>query len=1017
MGALDYQSLNDLSRKWQHQALELDFLGEIAVGQSEIDTLLPQIGKFHSRIDEPDLAFAFAVAAVNWAYWRGVEVDEAQGFRESFLTHAIGRRDDRLWDGSWGPAIETAICEWSKRPHRVGTYRYVGLILRHAGVPHAKIPKLAELLRSIDLDIGWSNLLLAKDFEIQNHVVAHFGNGIIGEHLQSTGGISYIRSLCSDLERLSASSVGTAGDYPGYRPGLLAALLGHLPHGRSTSSIKPFRWPYIVLDVSSGHLELIFDENLVRRRDAICCDQWPRRVYDTRLDIGPGGVEPTSEYTGRFPDGRRWSIAGWRYTEPSAWAIFRSDGRFVASQNQCDPVPSGDYLLVTVSKSNLADQWPSALDDGERQLPDGTECRVWHVELAEGDDAKLPGLRVTSSGYPWIECANAGSLTRWTTFDAVCDSPPEIKVGGWNGRVGRRFRLTLTTPLGQRDLQPSERGGLPATVNLADLPIGQPAEVTLTPIGYQHGSRAAQSLRVVRFPGSLRFENAFWPSGTEATLRVDVSPGLALKGIGLTSVTQAGHTCYLTTCQSWATVSAEANGVSLDVRLPVPRVSFAFTDSPGEPAIFDYRFLRDMRHADGTAATFTISATPHSEIDLSVIDGFGNRREWRRGLKVGSNGRLDLHANDIVDIARGEAGILQVLVKCGLSEIETGAYFVQPNPRDIELESTSPLIAAYLGILKAPLGSLDALSLLQQVRFLHQYACIVAATDAALELATIGPASTVSPPSSDWVDELRELLATRPTSIGAHALPWKEKMREWLRRAPIPFVPRRWEAKIQSIFEELDRTVDISIPLAHLLAGQPDQSVPDGIRHGWKRYREALADPHARVARLIQANDFLKTATHSTPPWSAIAHRLSAWTMLRAGAVSEFCQSIAWSSESTECPELDEQLNAVARLLGAPKELCRTSLVGGLHHSCVEEDRLLATALSGEGKDWRAAAQRCWLAAWLGWRQFHADVSARDLCKELLALANQRLDDAPSRVIEAMAIELRTQSPQPHFLG
>src|SRR5689334_21478466 len=115
MATLGLTELHQMSAEWRQQAADLDFLGEIALPPESLENLLASLGKFHRRVDEPELSFALAVGAVNWAYWRGVEDVESRGFIDSFMTHSIGFYDGREWHDVWGPAIERAICDWSNQ--------------------------------------------------------------------------------------------------------------------------------------------------------------------------------------------------------------------------------------------------------------------------------------------------------------------------------------------------------------------------------------------------------------------------------------------------------------------------------------------------------------------------------------------------------------------------------------------------------------------------------------------------------------------------------------------------------------------------------------------------------------------------------------------------------------------------------------------------------------------------------------------------------------------------------------
>ncbi|MGB7157396.1 MAG: hypothetical protein WBD40_04985 [Tepidisphaeraceae bacterium] len=1016
METVDFGNLCRQANEWRRQAADLDFLGEIALPQAELEQLLKILGRFHKRVDEPELSFALAVGAVNWAYWRGVDEEESKGFRHSFMTHSLGYSDLREWDRLWGPAIERAICDWSKQPPRFGTYRYVGLILRHAGVPHSKIPRLAQLLQDIDRNVGWPNVPAARDTQIQGYVGAFFGTGCIGEHLASEAGLAYLRSLCADLMLLRSRSPQSVDDLPGYRPGLLPALLAHLELGPRVPAPQSFQLPYVIFDPSSGRIELVFDERLIRRRDPIQCDQRERRLFDARLDLGPGGIEPASTYSGRLPDGRSWSVKGWRYTDSGAWALFRADGRLVTTHSHGDAVSTGDYLLAVIPSLNPTELWPDAADDGERFLPDGTECRLWHIRLSEGDDGKLPNLHVTTSVHPWLEVVNAGPMTRWTELDGVCPEQPIVNVGGWTNRNSRRFRLTLTSGVDQRDLHPSISSDGTTSIVLSELSVGVVAELSLVPVGFQHGPRVTQTMRVVRFPGRIDVADGLWPLDDEASLMMSVSDGLRVEANDDLQLDahERRVKVLVPPNTNWASLRALKGDASLSLRFPVRRCSFSTSDSPVVPAIFDRALLREMCDLGASCRTFTVSAIPGCTVDLIARDREGNSRVWRRGLRLGSNGRLELPGTELVDVTRNEAGILEIVVNCDGFEVATGALFVEPVVTDLNTGPWPPTVDRYLQLLRQPLVTPEGLDVVAAAPSLYRHARVIAAADCAFGLSPLSPSAFRLPVSAaDWIDRCRDLLSNQPHTPGLSAATWKSELLAWLKAAPLPICPVRWEAAVRSLIAEIDRKIDISGPLSRLLAGIADPSVPDGLVHGWKCYVDAEHRLQHGDQRIIQANSYFSAAARGTLPWSAIAERLSAWALLRAGAVPQFAKSVATLTPTVDCPGLTCTLRAVSSLLALKRPDDASHEPGGLELSPREDDRLLASAIEGNPGAWSRAAEKCWLSAWLGWRWSIIMGPNGEHREEYRGAALARVEDVPMRGRELLSVELRSGVPHP----
>lgn len=1015
MDNLDYPALCRTANEWKKLASDLDFLGEIALSQPELDGLLISIGRFHRRVDEPLLAFVLSVAAVNWAFWRGVDEEESRSFIKSFMQHSVGYNDSKEWDSVWGPAIETTICQWSKQQPRVGAYRYVGLILRHAGVPYAKIPKFAALLKELDRDIGWANIPSTRDSRIRDQIATYFGTGIVGEHLSSEAGLAYLRSLCADLMLLRSRDSHTPSDLPGYRPGLLSALLEHLSLGARVPLPPSFPMPYVVFGAVDGRLELVFDERLIRRKEQIYCEQIGGRLFDSRLDLGPGGVEPSSTFSGRFPDGRPWAIKGWKYTEPNAWALFRVDGRLVTTHSHSDPVAVGEYLLATVSNDDQTARWDHAVEEGERQLPDGTDCRLWHLDLNEGDNNKLPNLQITTLTQPWIACVNGEVLSRWSEVDSVCSLVPVIEVGGWSGRNSRRFRLQMAIGSDERDLHPtlSERGT--SHITLTGLPVGIVAEIRLIPVGFQNGPRATQILKVVRFPGEMSIPSQLWPLNENAILNVTLSDGLHLAAPDSVEINKdrSHWLVVLPPHLHVALLILTRDDTSLNLRIPVRRCSFSLSNAPTQGAFFDHAFLKQMCDASVPFSGFTVHAIPGCSFDLLVRDKQGDIRLWRRGLRLGSNGRLELAATEIVDVARQESGILEVVVECyGFSRVRTGAYFVQPELEDIDTRSLPLAVELYLRILKQPLDLHETLDAVCDAPCLYSRVMLVAMIDCSMGLSAVQFKWSASVEAMVWVSEIRSLLADTPKVPGSLATNWKNRLVQWLRISPLPFTPLRWAAFVNARIAEVDRTIDVAGPLRRLIAGQHDPSVPQGLAHGWHRYLEPTTTDSSRDAKLLQANDFLQAAGRGNPPWSEIAGRLSAWTMLRAGAIQAFVESFRNLSESWDCAGLDADLTAVARILGMTGVSIGPQIPGGLELSTRQDDRLLAAALWGEVGCWTKAAHTDWLSAWLAWRWSIIMGLAAEQRSHFKATARGQIDAVPFRARDIVTDELQSDAPR-----
>jgi len=565
----------------------------------------------------------------------------------------------------------------------------------------------------------------------------------------------------------------------------------------------------------------------------------------------------------------------------------------------------------------------------------------------------------------------------------------------------------------EHDVDPIASDDGIAKIVLKDVPIGVVAELSLIPVGFQHGPRATQSIKVVRFPGYVIIDDGLWPLNQYAKLLVSLSDGLTLASQDGAVVERYGSklTVVIPPQSHWASFSVTRDGVSIELRFPVRRCSFSFADTPAESAIFDRALLKQMCDPSTPCRGFIISAIPNAVVDLMVRDHDGVTRTWRRGLRLGSNGRLNLPSVELVDVARVESGILSIIVKCDGFEVHTGAYFVHATGEELESGYWPPPIAQYLRLLRSPLESAAQVEALTIASCLYRHALLLAEADLVLGLSTVtlGPSKNVE--GLDWVHQLSSLLATRPLAAGPIAADWKHRLNDWLSKPRVPFTPLRWQAFVAAQVDLLNRTVDISEPLQRLLAGDSDISVPDGLTHGWRCYVDAAANTANQEARLLQANNFLQNAARGNPPWSLVARRLSAWTLLRAGAIAEFVGSITNMPASPACIALDEDLQAIIDILAMRPHKNENTPFGGMDLSPRTDDRLLHAALGGGVKHWVDATPSGWLASWLGWR-WSIIMNVDDEHQAAFKLAtNAQLDAVPLRASALINREIQTGAP------
>jgi hypothetical protein len=304
------------------------------------------------------------------------------------------------------------------------------------------------------------------------------------------------------------------------------------------------------------------------------------------------------------------------------------------------------------------------------------------------------------------------------------------------------------------------------------------------------------------------------------------------------------------------------------------------------------------------------------------------------------------------------------------------------------------------------------------VECIRQHAAVIARVDRTFGLSDVTlPEPFVSAAAVGWITRLDSLLSALPRVSVSSAGSWKAEMVEWLRAAPLPLSPRRWETAARALITDLEGRVDIAGPLSRLLAGIADPAIPDGLVHGWSCYAEAEREQSDADRLLLRAVSYFSHAARGAPPWSQVAERLAALSLLRAGAIPEFVSTVATFSPTNDCPGIDAACRAVVSILGLQQPIVSHQANDGLALSSREDDRLLAAALADGSEAWPRAADRCWVAAWLNWRFasiMRAPVAHREECRRI-ALRHEAV--VPTRARERVTQELRLGTATPIRIG
>lgn len=865
-------------RRWRNEAAEYDFLCEIEVARDELDDLLEALRSYRNgrRRWSDDARFALAVAAVNFAAYAEDRNDEGHAaFCEPFT-----RRFFRCWtQADWeslGRPIERALCEWSGERPRVGAFRYVGPIRHHAGLPLDRVGDLALLVRSLEHDVGWSEVTYAEPDELHRFINRFFPAGTYAaSYLHDVAGLRFVGGLCRDLSRLYEERSIDETQFlrlPGYRSDLLRGLLKELrrpppPNLEVRSGQRAVR-PYVALDVDRGELVLRLDPRSVRER-GVRCDQLAGPPFDAVLPIDGFELRPLAEYTGTLTaadgDGVRWTARGWNAEADDAWAVFAAeDGRLVASHHDPAPVAAGDYLVALADGVGSAGaRWLKQLD---LPLVHGRSIGVWSARLGEADDdARLPqGLLVEGAAEPALETWGAAPWSGRSDRDAVFNgNAGQIRLKRWTPRNARRYLITLEVDGRIETLRPDAAGTTDALVlvDLAGRSGVREGIVRLEPVGHHRRSSTPRSLTFACWPAVdvVEPEGRLLASGEAARLRVRHGNRItAFSPVADVEPTADGSIVTTRGSASSLPVSLRScDGRELRLRVPVPRADLRWADDPGEDVVVVAESL-----ATEASRVMSLRGLPDRSAGLALVDAAtGASVEIAGPQPTGRAGRRGLVLLELRDALRNcgfTAG--RLAVTDGYSRMTmTDAWFVR-------LAGLTPAYANGLDLahVDAPGGATSALHHLAMVAKAAPSADLLDGLNAIRPLAIrkhcgrwMAAAGAVAGAEKRYFDRLVSLVPSMPSSevdalrgcadlmsrADAIATPGAARtwVEAWDERAPAAELDRppfasTWGARLAETRERIAAMTRSGDRLIDALRGRKNDATPDALASGIRRY-------------------------------------------------------------------------------------------------------------------------------------------------------------------------------------
>jgi len=321
------------------KAEEPQFLVEIDISDDRLEEIFNNISKVRLTKWTTEKRLCLALAAVHSAE----RADEGENsFRKVFYRRLRCEFNQAEWENYYGPHIATFLKEWfSVELPDSGSYRYVGAIYRHAGIPVPARSSFCQLLGHL-----WKDGVVFTRGQYAE-AVRKVSSTVARRFLESQAGYDFAQTTARFIARWERGQIlaQELATFPSYRRSLYEAVLSEM--GRTFPGPRPlisdsYPPPILALDPDTRRLVVKFDAKGVAAN-----------VY--RTTSGPvyyanhpvSGSTPL-QYSIR-PETKRLTVTPWWTPSRSPSALFRvGDGGLVDISRE---VQAGTYYLVTSTRS------------------------------------------------------------------------------------------------------------------------------------------------------------------------------------------------------------------------------------------------------------------------------------------------------------------------------------------------------------------------------------------------------------------------------------------------------------------------------------------------------------------------------------------------------------------------------------------------------------------------------------------------------------------------------------------
>ncbi len=975
---------------------------------------------------------ALARAAVEVCF----EHEESGGLVVPFMRHLgvldedIGKRE---WNDSIGPAVKFAIERWAGSiPYFPHSYKNVGPVRVHTGVPRLMIPRFARLIYNLACDHGLDTVVALASATLQQSVADAFaGTRFASEFLSSEAGEELVRASAAVLGRsgwpVRRDIAGVVAAEPGFHAGFLHRLVHELNQLLDSEGRKPIKgvprslWPVLTVFEDQGRLGLRFP-GLSRTRK--CRYTWSQcgaysSVIKSVMYLGPG-VRHEGIFSGTIEQGDvdgRWSISAWP-RKGSRWAVFDLRGAILGSQGESSELPAGEYLLAIAGDLLASAQQESGFDIRAELGPLDTDggsdggFTLLHVALAAGCAALADACIGPTSTSPRLEVDTTHPLAGFTPeVDTVLRlGEPNIRVTGWTAERGSHFRVVM------------ESDGVVTDVTSQLRPWGEAHRLVLP-------NRPHTGL--IRIEGRGRRSGS---SRSESATSYAVWPEVSLlKSAAILGANHCGAVTVNTTA-ALDVVDSSGNAMSRTVKIapPLDEVSFVLRIDR-EELLVAARIPRARMSAPwylGTPLILDVAVVGASDRGLSTgrigdfIISAASRKGWSLSLRTGSGtftlfevsdysaerpavGKYPLRWSQISDAVRAAEGAVGVFELCQYDQrlsldaamIDSTALSTPDAARNVpdgipeELSTTLQALRALQSGSPPPdagVGtSVDSLQGVLDSWMLG--ARIVHGIESRLEGKSRRLAALIR----------RSHDRLRPSEAMVLLGQWNElKPEEVLVACGIPRThwPERWRSILSDTENRLKAGCDLTGLLRQLRKAVIEKSpapsdAPDGLVMGLKNYRRAFSTDAVdvqRVAATWALHQFNAASKVAVEPWREVATAFYLLTMLRRGYVTQFLADADRLAVSGAIPA--SVMYIVQNLRGGNRSVAGTECTWCISDVSPLDDDAVLVALSQKDST-GASESRSWLTLWLHWRDTTTTTNGNEF--GILRLASARMDEIP----------------------